>query len=102
MVRVVGVPAQHLMSEHADRKGAKTASKADADLRAFLSRLLRELPLSKIQIADALAEKLSEPVSLARLESFIAPTKRSARLPAYFLPALAEVLDCDAIFGLAR
>jgi hypothetical protein len=53
--------------------------------------------LSKLQIAEKLSELLGEPVSLSRLDSYTASTKVSARLPAYFLRALCEVLDSDEI-----
>ncbi len=78
-------------------KGQRNISQPDARLRSFLVALFREHPLSRIQIAEALSQKLGESVTLARLDSFIAQTKQSARLPAYFLPALAEILDSDAI-----
>lgn len=84
-------------------RGQRPASKADSDLRDFLRKLFSSMPLSRIQLAEALEQKLGERVSLARLDSFTASTKQSARLPAYFLPALAELLDSDKILlHLAR
>ena len=72
-------------------------AEADLALRRFLAEQIRGHRLSKRQIADGLAELLGEPVSLSRLDSFTASTKVSNRLPAYFLTALSEVLDSDAV-----
>ena len=84
-------------------RGHNSISKADTELRDFLRELFSSMPLSRVQLAEALSEKLGEQVSLARLDSFLALTKQSARLPAYFLPALAEILDSDVILlHLAR
>ena len=78
-------------------------TEADLDLRRFLAEKLRKSPLSRPQFAERLSEILGEPVSLTRLDSYIASTKASARLPAYFLRALCEVLDSDEILlHLAR
>ena len=84
------------ISEHRKPRNEQRAE-ADLALRVFLARKFREHPLSKPQIADRLAELLGEPVSLSRLDSYTASTKISARLPAYFLRALCEVLDSDDI-----
>jgi hypothetical protein len=79
------------------RKHAKIHSEADARLRAFLHKLFAEAPRSKQQIAEALEAQLGERVSLARLDSFTAPKKKSARFPAYMLTALCEALGDDSI-----
>lgn len=77
--------------------GQKPFSPFDADLRALFRKLLLSMPYSRAQFADLLSQKLGEPVTLARLESFAATTKQSARLPAYFLGAITEILDDDEI-----
>ncbi|SRR5260370_1237674 len=69
----------------------------DIDLRKFVKKKLHESPESAPQLADRLSELLGETVSLSRLYSYTASTKISARLPAYFLPALCEALDSDDI-----
>jgi len=79
------------------RKPPNERAEDDLALRTFLARKFHEHHLSKAQIKDRLAEILGEPVSLSRLESYTATTKVSARLPAYFLRALCEVLDSDDI-----
>lgn len=84
-------------SKNSELRGQKRISKADADLRDFLRQLFHDSPKSRIQIADVVEKIVDEPVSLDRLESFLASTKQTARLPAYFLPALAEALDSDEI-----
>src|SRR5258708_4897322 len=86
-----------MISEHNLRKLRNERAEDDLALRTFLARKLHEHHLSKAQIKDRLTEILGEPVSLSRLESFTASTKISARLPAYFLRALCEVLDSDDI-----
>ncbi len=87
-----------MISEYRSRK-YRTEQRAEDDLalRIFLARKFREHHLSKAQIKDQLAKILGEQVSLSRLESYTASTKVSARLPAYFLRALCEVLDDDSI-----
>jgi hypothetical protein len=79
------------------RSSKEQRAEADAALRAFLAKKFREHHLSAPQIADRLGELLGEPVSLSRLYSYTASAKVSARLPAYFLRALCEVLDSDEI-----
>jgi hypothetical protein len=70
---------------------------ADLDLRNFFGRLLSERNLSRPQFIEALSKNLGEDVSLSRLDNYIASTKVSARLPAYFLRAICETLDDDSI-----
>jgi hypothetical protein len=72
-------------------------SRAELDLCEFVTEKFRKSPLSVPQLAERLSEKLGEPVSTSRLYSFTASTKVSARMPAYFLRALCEVLDSDEI-----
>ena len=72
-------------------------------MRLFLLRLFRKQRLSRIQIAEIVSRILGEEVSLSRLDSYVASTKTSARLPAYFIPALCEALGSDEILlHLAR
>lgn len=86
------------VSEHRKLSSSKEQrAKADTALRTFLAKKFRKHHLSRPQIADRLGELLGEPVSLSRLDSYTASTKLSARLPAYFLRALCEVLDSDEI-----
>lgn len=63
----------------------------------MLTETFRKHPLSKTEIANRLSTLLGEPVTLSRLDSYTASTKVSARLPAYFLRALCEVLGSDEI-----
>ncbi len=70
---------------------------ADLDLRIFFSRLLGQQNLSRPQFIEALSKNLGEDVSLSRLDNYLASTKVSARLPAYFLRAICETLDDDSI-----
>jgi hypothetical protein len=83
--------------EHRKHRTASQRAKAEIDLCDFVSRTIRKQRLSVPQLAERLAEILDEPVSPSRLYSFTASTKVSARLPAYFLRALCEVLDSDDI-----
>jgi hypothetical protein len=85
-----------MISEH-HTPGEKQRSEDDLALRKFVTETFRKHPLSKPQIADMLAERLGEPVSLSRLDSYTALTKVSARMPAYFLRALCDVLNSDDI-----
>jgi len=84
--------------EHEQRKlrGERRAP-GDIDVRKFLMKKFRKSPLSVPQIADRVGELLGEPVSVSRLYSYTASTKISARLPAYFLPVLCDVLDSDDV-----
>ena len=79
------------------RREPQRPSPADAELRKLLRRLFASMPMSRAQLADALSEKLQEPVSLTRLDQFVASTKASAKLPAYFVGPLTEILGSDAI-----
>lgn len=85
-----------MISEHRKLRTEKRAE-ADLALRVFLTEKFREHRLSRPQLAERLSELLGEPVSLSRLDSYTASTKLSARMPAYFLRALCEVLDSDEI-----
>jgi hypothetical protein len=85
-----------MISEHRKLRNGKRAE-ADLAIRLFLLKLLDEQRLSRIQIAEMLSEILGEEVSLSRLDSFLATTKTSARLPAYFIGPICEVLDSDEI-----
>src|SRR5690242_15584140 len=104
---VLQIPSVHGQADMNRRafkpRGELPVSPADTELRAFLRKLFSSMPISRAQLADALSERLKEPVSLSRLEQFAASTKISARLPAYFLTAIAEVLNSDEILlHLAR
>lgn len=79
------------------RRELRPPSPADAELRKLLRDLFASMPMSRAHLADALSEKLQEPVSLSRLDQFVASTKSAARLPAYFVGPLSEILGCDAI-----
>ncbi len=73
-------------------------SEIDANIRAFVTKVFHHHPrLNPAQIAPALENYIGEPVTLARLNSFTAVTKTSARLPLYFLPGLCSILDSDDI-----
>src|SRR6266568_4969111 len=87
-----------MISESRSRKH-RTEQRAEDDtaLRHFLAETFRKHHLSRIQIAERLTELLGEKVSLDRLDSYVASTKVSARLPAYFLRAVSEALDSDEI-----
>jgi hypothetical protein len=88
-----------MISEYKTRKPRSNETRADADLalRLFLLKLLRKQRLSRVEIAEILSKILGEEVTLSRLDSYIASTKLSARLPAYFIPAICEALDSDEI-----
>ncbi len=89
--------------KHRDPRSKELRAEADIELRNFVLEKFHESALSIPQLAERVAELLGEPVSVSRLYSFTASTKVSARLPAYFLPALCEALDSDAILlHLAR
>ncbi len=83
--------------ESRKRRTEHPRAKDDTDLRNFVLEKFSKQPLSIPQLAERVAEVLGEPVSASRLYSFTASTKISARLPAYFLRALCEVLDSDDI-----
>jgi hypothetical protein len=88
-----------MISEHRKLRKCHNEKRAEADLaiRLFFLKLLDEQRLSRIQIAEILSEILGEEVSLSRLDSYVATTKTSARLPAYFIRAICEALDSDEI-----
>ncbi len=78
-------------------RGERPIARADAALRDFFREQLAAMRPSRIQLCDALAKDLGEPVSLSRLDSFVASTKLSARLPGYFIPSLCKILEDDAL-----
>ncbi|SRR6266404_3995967 len=89
-----------ISAQYLNRRSEQRAP-ADLDLRNFFGRrlgeLLRDRNLSRPQFVEALSENLGEDVSLSRLDNYIATTKASARLPAYFVRAICETLDDDSI-----
>lgn len=69
------------------------AQQADGDavLRRLLTQAIRSCPLSRVQICEALTHRLGVKVKPFMLDSYTAESKKPARFPAAWVPALCEV-----------
>jgi hypothetical protein len=75
------------------RRNLDKAQQTDGDtaLRQLLSQAIRSCPLSRVQICEALTRRLGVKVKPFMLDSYTAESKKPARFPAAWVPALCEV-----------
>jgi len=75
------------------RQNPDKAQRTDGDtaLRQLLSQAIRSCPLSRVQICEALTRRLGVKVKPFMLDSYTAESKKPARFPAAWVPALCEV-----------
>ncbi|MBZ5509949.1 MAG: hypothetical protein LAN70_02155 [Acidobacteriia bacterium] len=69
----------------------------DAELRRLISRMIKDSPKKRKEIAAEMSVRLPRPVSESMLNDFTRPGKKAARFPAVFVPVFSQVVGDDRL-----
>ena len=89
---MVGQRRMETNSKCADNFGLQ-----DSDLRTLLSKLIRQSPKKRLQIAEEMTERTGQKISEDMLNDWTSECHKAARFPAAFIMAFCEVMDSDVL-----